>query len=275
MTAPTFTPLRPRRNPLPAITFLIALSAIGAGLYLALTTHRTTLIAVWARPVAAGQQIQPDDVSTLAVPANRPASLEGIPDPSLVIGQWTTRSVGEGEIIYPSQIQAVAPTAPHYPNGEILPDGMVAVPFSLQTVGPITDRDYINVNVIDPSGDPQACTALGGTPNQPIAPLTEQQAPAITCRLIPRMEILYVDEGANIAFLSATPYQSQVIYTLTAQEGTRLYGERYGAAAPPLPYLSRLAPNEIDPALLTGSISETLPLLPGVWASVPATGGGK
>lgn len=279
MTTPTFTPIRPRRNPLPIITLAIALVAIGAGFYLALTTHRTTLIAVWARPVAAGQPIQPEDLTTLAVPADRPPALEGIADPALLVGQWTTRSVGQGEIIYPSQVQASAPSTPYYPNGEALPEGFVAVPFSLQTVGPVTDRDYINVNVIDPSGDPRRCSELGGTPSSFNATMTEAPAtPVVTCRLIPQMEILYVDQAANVAYLAATPYQSQVIYTLTAQDGTRLYGERYGATSPALPYLTRLDPNVIDPALLTGSVSETLPLLPGIWPETlpgTVTGGGK
>lgn len=288
-TTPTFTPVRQRRNLLAPLVFLLAVLAVGAGLWIALTSQRTTLVAAWARPVAAGQQIGPDDVTTMTVPANRPPALQGIADPALLIGQWTTRSVGQGELAYPAQVQAVAPTVPFYPNGETLPDGMVAVPFDLRTVGPVTDRDQINVNVIDPSGDPQRCTALGGTVLNPSAadsttttiPTTATtalpdadaahdplgQPIAVTCRLLPRMEILYVDGAAHIAFLAATPYQSQVIYTLTAQAGVQLYGERYGATAPALPYLTRMEPTTINPTLLTGPVSVTTPLLPGVWAT--------
>lgn len=272
---PTFTPVRSRRNILPALLVLIALAAIGGGLWIALTAQRTTFIAAWARPVAAGQIITDEDVTTMAVPVDRAPGLTGVADPAQLVGRWTTRAVGAGELVYPDQSSATAPGVPFYPNGESLPDGLVAVPFSLKTVGPVSDHDTINVGLIDRTGNPSRCVTMGGMPSQPaqsnpVEPMGGEvdpysTLPAITCRLIPQVPILYVDQDAQIAFLAVTPYQSQVIYTLSAQSDAQLYGERYGSNAPALPYLTRMDPSQIDPVLLTGPVSATTPLLPGVW----------
>ena len=280
---------------LPALGMTFALLMMALGLYFAVTNNRTDNVTVWARPVMAGQQIVREDLAVIALPVQRPDSLAVVHNVDAVVGMWSTRSVGSNELVSAAQVQVDAPTVPFYPSGESLPTGMVALPFSIKSVGPVTERDTINVNFVDRTGDPTRCAALGGTPLPATVVLSTTAAPApmtgdpfnpalttgltdstgqpiaATCRLIPQLNVLYVDSAAQIAFLAATPYQSQAVYTLAGSEDVTLYGERYGATAPTLPYLTRLDPASINATLLTGMVTETTPLLPGVRAVVPGT----
>ncbi|NTW98215.1 MAG: flagellar biosynthesis protein FlgA, partial [Oscillochloris sp.] len=68
--------------------------------------------------------------------------------------------------------------------------------------------------------------------------ITAQSRP-YACRLLSAVRVLYVDEGAGVAYLELTPYQSHTIWALQAA-GLQLWGERYGAASAPLQGLDRL-----------------------------------
>ncbi len=269
--ANTLTPRKSSRSwILPLLLVVGSLVVIGLGLYMTIVGNRSELVLVWARPVVAGQQISDEDITTMALPINRPEQLQTLKGSSNIIGMWATRSTGTGELVTAQQLSAEAPTTPYYPNGAKLPENMVALPFSLQSVGPIDDHDTVNISFVDTTGDPQRCSALGGQsaqatalPNTPSADTQGNPLP-ITCRLLPQVPVLYVDQGDKIAYLAVTPYQSQVVYTLSALETVQLYGERYGTTSSPLPYMTLLTPSSIDADLLTGPVSETTPLLPGM-----------
>lgn len=266
-TSGTLTPRRPRRTwIMPAILTLIALLISGSGLGLALTANQTEQVLVWARPVVAGQRISAEDITTIALPINRPPALNTLSEGNQPVGLWVLRNNNTGELINSSQLSTTAPTIPFYPNGASLPANMVALPFATDTIGPLSDNDTININFIDSSGDPQRCTALGGTSEQIEAIANDLQGKhlPITCRLLPQMEVLYVDSANQIAYLAATPYQSQAVYTLSAIEHVQLYGERYGSTSEALPYLTLLNPANLNADMLTGPVSTTNPLLPGI-----------
>lgn len=285
---------RKTKNPwiLSVLVFIVALAIVLAGLFFAYQANRKENVAVWARDIAAGQQITATDMQYVAMPVERPVNVAMIPDSTMVIGMWTTRNVGKDELVTPAQLQRSAPTVPFYPNGEQLPTGYVALPFSLKTVGPVGDNDKVNVNFVDTSGDPDRCAAMGGMPLAATTPVSTTNQPETAtntttmssgaiqmdaagqplptaCRLIPQADILYVNQEQQVAYLAVTPYQSQVIYLLGASANTTLYGERYGSTSPALPYLTKLQPQDINGNLLTGSVSDTLPLLPGIHAVLP------
>ena len=254
---------------MPALMVVIAIVIIAIGVYMSFINNRTELVQVWARPVVAGQQITADDLTTIALPINRPETLATVSQHSNLIGLWALRSAATGELIAPAQVSTTAPTTPFYPNGVALPADMVALPFSLESVGPVNDRDTINVNFIDAAGDPKRCHSLGGSTDVPSAIRADAYGNPLplTCRLLPQMDVLYVDQVTQIAYLAATPYQSQAVYTLAALENVQLYGERYGSTSAALPFLSPLDPVSIEADMLTGTTTDTNQLLPGFYQS--------
>jgi len=66
--------------------------------------------------------------------------------------------------------------------------------------------------------------------------------------------VLFVDEGASVAYLELTPYQAQTVWAMQAA-GLQLWGERYGSLSDPLPSLIRLDIGQITIPALTAPAS--------------------
>ncbi|WP_322820735.1 SAF domain-containing protein [Chloroflexus sp.] len=235
---------RRRSNPLPAI--LIGLGLLITAVFTVIAfmeASRSEPVVILARDVPYGQQISADDLAVVLLPRHRPVQLTGISSPALAVGQYAARHLAANDLLQPSMLMEHAPTQPVYPNGEALTSGMVAVPFSTETIGPLTHRDRINIGFSDPNGSPDVCdqarqAAEGREPtvNPPASPL---QPRPYACRLLSGARVLYVDGEAGIAYLELTPYQSHVIQAVQAA-GLPLWGERYGSDSPILPALDRL-----------------------------------
>ncbi|NNJ12905.1 SAF domain-containing protein [Chloroflexales bacterium ZM16-3] len=234
---------RRRANPLPAIILAagliaaIALAALGF-----LESRKTEAVIILARDVPYGQQISAEDLGVVELPLHRPAQLAGVSRPAAAIGQYAARNLGASDLLQPAMLIAEPPGQPVYPNGEQLTLNMVPLPFATATVGPISYRDRLNIGFSDPSGAPDLCdqarSAAGGAPS--VAPsVISAQARPYACRLLGSVRVLYVDEGAGVAYLELTPYQAHTIWALQAA-GLQLWGERYGAESLPLDALDRL-----------------------------------
>jgi len=175
---------------------------------------------------------------------------------------------------------AEPPRRPVYPSGEELAPNMVAIPFSLQTTGPLTHTDVLNIGFYDESGDPRRCqaspasassgtaadedtgtsdahamamgsNATAGVPDDPDSTLPPSDAVTGTqpyaCRLLVAVNVLDVNPDTESAYLELTPYQAQAIRAVQAAS-LPLFAERATTGAAPLPALTRLDPSQFTRA---------------------------
>ncbi|MCX7861204.1 SAF domain-containing protein [Chloroflexus sp.] len=250
---------RRRANPLPAI--LIGLGLIITAIFTGwafFEAGQSEPVVILARDVPYGKQLSADDLAVVLLPRHRPAQLTGIGSPSLVVGQYATRNLAANDLLQPSMIAERPPAQPIYPNGEALTPGMVPVPFSTETIGPLTHHDRVNIGFNDPNGSPDVCdqtrrVAEGRVPSvqPPASPLPPRP---YACRLLSGARVLYVDAEAQVAYLELTPYQSQAIWALQAA-GLPLWGERYSSDAPMLPALERLDIGQFTVEELTAPVA--------------------
>jgi hypothetical protein len=262
--------LTPKRSNLaPALLLILGLIiALSAATYGYIESRRTEKVIIAVRSVPYGQQISADDLGTIELPLHRPVQLAGIADPNQVIGTWAAREVGPNDIVQPTMLLATAPDQPVYPSGQKLDRDTVPIPFSTETIGPLTYRDVVNVGYNATSGDPQLCLANGGS----VSVSTPAPAPAVTgdsasypqgrpfaCRLLQRIKVLWVDTEKNVAYLQMTPYQAHTVWALQAAN-VQLWGERYGASSDELPSLDRLDAAQVELNRLTMTLTDTLKL---------------
>lgn len=281
---PTSAPLsqalaRKRGNPLPAV--LLACGLIVAVTFAALgylESQKTETVVVLARDVPYGQQISAEDISLIALPLHRPAQLAGINDPAAVVGRYAARDLGANDLVQAPMLLDEPPTQPVYPNGQTLSPNMVPVPFSTATIGPLSHRDRVNIGFNDRSGAPDLCdrakrSAAGDGPSLAPSASGDGQPRPYACRLLSSVRVLYVDEGAGVAYLELTPYQAHTIWALQAA-GLELWGERYGAASTPLISLDRLDIGQVSAERLDAPPVEdpaATATLPGANSQVPGS----
>jgi hypothetical protein len=274
---------RKKANPLPAL--LLALGVIVALGFAALgylESQRTEMVVVLTRDIAYGQQISAEDVGTVALPLHRPAQLAGISAPAAVVGQYAARNLGANDMAQPAMLMPAPPTQPVYPNGEQLGVNMVPVPFSVAALGPVTDRDRVNLGFSDATGDPALCdaakTAAAGARPTPLSPAVAEASALrpYACRLLSSVRVLWIDGG--VAYLELTPYQAQAVWAMQAA-GVQLWGERYGLASDPLPAFDRLDFGQVNeeellapaPTPLPRANPLELPAIPGANSPLPGS----
>jgi hypothetical protein len=297
--------LAPKKsNLVPTLLLLVGLViAIGAAAYGYIESQRTEKVMIIAHPVPYGKQIVADDLATIELPLHRPVQMAGITDPSAVVGRWAARDLGQNDLVNASMLLAQPPDHPVYPNGRELHKNMVPVPFATSTIGPLTDRDLVNLGFV--STDPKLCNQVGGTilqtpagtlidmktaPGKPIqsgtvdtsavaapvpavdpsAPQTGQQLRPYACRFLQRLPVLYIDNAT--AYLETTPYQAHAIWALQAS-GSQLWGERYGVSSDPLPPIDKLDASMVTLDRLTAPITDTTVLSSTLSASGQIPGG--
>jgi hypothetical protein len=266
--------LTPKRQNMTAALLLITglVLCISAAAYGFIESRRTERVVIAARDVPYGHQFVADDLAIIELPLHRPVQLAGVTDPALVIGQYAARTIGPNDIVQRTMLQASPPDDPVYPNGAELGRDMVPVPFALAALGPVTDRDTVNIGFA--SADPELCdreiadVALGAVLGEP-APLTNGGADAphfaraYACRFMSGVPILYIEggESGGVAYLEMTPAQAQGLRALQAA-GVTLWGERYGAHSTPLLFMDRLDASQVTLPDLTQPVSTTLRVEP-------------
>jgi len=262
--------LNPKRSNLaPALLLILGLIiALSAATYGYIESRRTEKIIIAVRSVPYGQQFTADDLGTIELPLHRPIQLAGIADPNQVISTWAAREIGPNDLLQPNMLLATVPDQPVYPSGQKLDKDTVPVPFSTETIGPLTYRDVVNVGYNATSGDPQLCLANGGS----VSASTPATAPGamgdsasypqgrpFACRLLQRIKVLWVDTEKNVAYLQMTPYQAHTVWALQAAQ-VQMWGERYGASSDELPSLDRLDAAQVELNRLTMTLTDTLRL---------------
>lgn len=269
-SAPLSQALAPRRsNVVPVLLLIVGIVvAVGAAAYGWIESRRTEQVLVALAPIPAGHQITAEAVGMIELPRYRPAPLAGLSDVGRVVGMWTTRDIGTEDLLKPDMLTTSPPDQPVYPNGARLTRNMVPIPFSTTTIGPLSDRDLVNIGFSDPSGDPLTCqqaqaAATDGAATPSSVPSLGVLAHPYACRILQRVRVLYVDEGAGLAYLELTPRQSHLIWAIQATS-LALWGERYGTSSDPLPQLDRLDLQHVTLDDLTNPISATQrPIIPG------------
>lgn len=229
------------------LAVMVCAGAAGYGYYLQSLTEQ---VVVAVKPLVFGQQITAEDVGTIEVPLHRPQQLAGITMPEVVVGKWASGDVRPNDLIQPAMLLDQAPDAPVFPSGEELAQDMVVLPFSTETVGPLTNRDLINIGFNDPSGEPTRCMSAGGSgagaPSVDVAGKPQPYA----CRLVPGVNVLHVDVEQAIAYLEVPPATSHAVWSLQAA-GLQLWGERQGSTSEVLAPVDRLDPAQIQPEMVT------------------------
>lgn len=265
--------LTPKKsNLVPALLLILGIVvALSAATYGYIESRRTERVLIAVRSVPFGQQITVDDLGTIELPMHRPAQVAGIGNPNLVIGRWAAREIGPNDLLQRNMLLDTRPDQPVYPSGVKLDRDTVPVPFSLDTIGPLTHHDVVNVGYNSQTGDPAMCRANGGDVQEtgPVEVGAVRGRP-FACRLLQRVKVLYVDEGKGVVYLQMTPYQAHTIWSLQATQ-VQLWGERYGATSDELPSMDRLDASQIELDRLTMTLSDTLKLYSpqGVGGAIP------
>jgi hypothetical protein len=278
LSTPLSSALTPKKSHvLPALLFVIGIAAsLAAAAYGYIESRRTERVIIAARDVPYGQQITIDDLAVIELPLHRPMQVAGITDPNIVIGQYATRQIGTNDLLNPGMLSPDPPDEPVYPNGRKLERNMVPAPFALTGVGPITDRDRLNIGFI--ADDPSLCDrARADAPQGTVLeiPSTALVAPegmrAYACRWMSGIPVLYIE--GEIAYLEMTPAQAHALRALQAAQ-VALWAERYGATSDPLQYLDRLDAAQVILPDLTRPVTETLRIEPQIvsGANAPAPG---
>jgi hypothetical protein len=271
-----------------SVVFMIVMAVVGF-----LQLARTERVIILVRPVAYGQLITAEDLATVEVSRHRPQQLAGVNDPSLAIGKYAARALAPDDLLQPSMLLDDAPSRPVYPSGEELGAEMVAVPFSTETTGPITNTDVLNIGFYDESGDTRRCVDPSmQQPQAAVAPSDDEQ-PAIdaqtvpddaqqttgpagqpyACRLLVNVNVLHVDAAKATAFLELTPYQAQAMRAVQAA-ALPLYAERSTAGLAELEPLTRLDPSQLARDALLTPAQASDASLPGS-GSVDSVGEGR
>lgn len=271
-----------KNNALPLILVALGLIvAIGFAVLGYLESQRTETVTIFIRDVPYGQQITAEDLGTIELPLHRPEQLAGIRNAQAVVGQYAARSLGVNDLAQPAMLMPEPPGQPVYPNGKELAINMVPFPFATDTIGPITDRDLLNIGFNDSSGDPALCdAALSASQGNEPTTKQPQNSPAIprayACRLLAGVEILYI-EGAT-AYIQLTPYQAQTLWALEASN-LPLWGERFGLESDvaELGVLDRLDMGQVNATDLTAPVPTPQPTveadstIPGSTTDIPGS----
>ena len=268
--------LTPKKSNLVPVLLLLTglIVCLAAAAYGYIESRRTETVVIAARDIPYGRQIVADDLAVIELPLHRPVQLAGIIDPTAVIGQYAARQIGPNDIVQPPMLLPAPPEDPVYPNGATLGRNMVPVPFALATLGPMTDRDRVNIGFTTTDAalcDRAAADIPPGAVRPPAAPVaqdtdsaTSEGAPqtpprAYACRLLSSAKILYID--GETAYLEMTPAQAHILWALQAS-GVAMWGERYGALSTPLMSLDRLDAGQVTLPDLTGPVTDTLRVEP-------------
>jgi hypothetical protein len=267
--------LTPKKRNLVAPLLLIVglVVCIGAAAYGYIESRRTEQVVIAARDIPYGRQISADDLAVIELPLHRPVQVAGLTNPSAVIGQYAARQIGPNDILQGPMLMPNPPDDPVYPNGSKLDRDMVPVPFALAALGPITDRDLVNIGFTTTDAtlcDRELADVPAGTVLPPPAPsaaasgddaTSQTLRRAFACRYMSNVRILYID-GAT-AYLEMTPSQAHSMWALQAA-GVQMWGERYGAKSTPLMYMDRLDAGQITLPDITLPVSQTIRVEPGL-----------
>lgn len=274
LSTPLSSALTPKKSQVaPVLLLIIGVAAsLAAAAYGYIESRRTERVIIAARDVFYGQQIAADDLAVIELPLHRPMQVAGITDPGAVIGKYATRHIGVNDLLQPGMLSPSPPDEPVYPNGRKLERNMVPAPFALTGVGPVTDRDRLNIGFI--ASDPLLCDRARAdvSPetvlNAPTTPLVMQEgARAYACRWMSGIPLLYID--GEIAYLEMTPAQAHALRALQAAN-VALWAERYGATSDPLQYMDRLDAAQVILPDLTRPVTETLRIEPQIVAGATA-----
>ncbi len=273
LSTPLSSALTPKKSQVaPVLLLIIGIAAsLAAAAYGYIESRRTERVVIAARDVPYGQQITADDLAVIELPLHRPVQVAGITDPNAVVGQYATRQIGMNDLLQPGMLAADPPDEPVYPNGRKLERNMVPAPFALTGVGPVTDRDRLNIGFI--AGDPSLCNRAradvpaGTVLDIPSTLVALEGMRAYACRWMSGIPILYIEE--DIAYLEMTPAQAHALRALQAAN-VALWAERYGATSDPLQYMDRLDAAQVILPDLTRPVTETLRIEPQIVSGVSA-----
>lgn len=268
---PSTNRVEPRRSTLlPTVLTLCAIiAALAAAGYGIVQQRRTERVVVATRTIPNGARITSDDLGLIDVPLHRPQQLAGMTEPTLVVGQWTTREIGPNALLQPDMVQSAPPGQPVYPSGELLGADMVVLPISTEQIGPVTSADMLHIGYLDQTGDPLRCQAEATTlttqlpraadTDASVATTPDGNAQPYACRLLTNLNILWVDDAAKVAYVEVPPPGALAYWSLKAA-GLVTWAERYGAISTPLAPLDRLDPAQITVSAVATPLTSTTQL---------------
>jgi hypothetical protein len=173
------------------------------------TATRTEPLVVAAVDIAPGTRITADMLSSIDAPLVRPAALQGIHDPSALVGSYARVQLSANQVLQPALVQNTPLSQHSYINGNLPAETLSADVFelSLQGMSSVTSQDQVNILVL-------VDEAQGRDPAFSVGEMDAPGSGARVIRVMKALNILHVNEQA--AFLDVTHAQSQYLWALAA-----------------------------------------------------------
>lgn len=223
-------------------SLLLAAAALATGSLswvLATGAAQTDPVLLAAISVAPGEQITAAQLTIVQAPRFRPAALQGIADPALVIGQYARVQISPNQLVTPDLVQPV-PLGQHvFVNGALPAELLQATVYELPrtALSSITAQDRVNILVlVDETRGPDPTFSVGAidTPGRG----------ARVVRVLRDLNVLAVNE--RTAFLEVSDTQSVYLWSLQ-NSGVTVVGELAAASGAPLGpvQLAELSPDDL------------------------------
>lgn len=222
---------------------LLALAALVTGALawvLATGAAQTDPVVFAAVAVAPGEQITAAQLTIVQAPRFRPAPLQGIADPALVVGQYAWVQISPNQLVTPDLVQP-APLNRHvFVNGALPAELLEATVYELPRIAlsTVTAQDRVNILVI-------VDETRGREPAFSVGAIDTPGRGARVVRVLRDLNVLAVNE--RTAFLEVSHTQSLYLWSLQSS-GVSVVDELSATDGAPLGplQLAELAPDDLE-----------------------------
>lgn len=226
-------------------SMLLALAALATGSLswiLATGAAQTEPVVLVAVSVAPGEQITAVQLTLVQAPRYRPAALQGITDPALVIGQYARVQLSPNQLMTPNLVQPV-PLGQHvFVNGALPAELLQATVYELPrtALSTVTAQDRVNILVL-------VDETRGHDPAFSVGTIDTPGRGARVVRVLRDLNVLAVNE--RTAFLEVSHTQSVYLWSLQ-NSGVTIVGELAAVSGAPLGpvQLAELSPADLGMA---------------------------
>lgn len=188
---------------------LLALGTAGTAWVGYSSAARTEPLVVAAQSIPPGARLTADMLTTIQAPLVRPAALQGVADPSSLIGAYARTALSPDQIIRPELVQP-EPLEQHvYANDSLPAETLTSDVFELALTGisSVNARDRVNILVLIDEAHGNDTSFSAGQMDAP------GSGPRVV-RALTNLNVLHVDDKA--AYLEVSHAQSQYLWSLAA-----------------------------------------------------------
>ncbi|HMO57205.1 MAG TPA: SAF domain-containing protein [Roseiflexaceae bacterium] len=211
------------------VSMLLAVAALVTGSLswvLATGAAQTDPVVLVSIAVAPGEQITAAQLTLVQVPRFRPAALQGITDPALVIGQYARVQLSPNQLVTPDLVQPMPLSRHVFVNGPLPAELLQATVYELPrtALSTVTAQDQVNILVL-------VDETRGRDPAFSVGTIDTPGRGARVVRVLRDLNVLSVNE--RTAFLEVSHTQSVYLWSLQSS-GATVVGELTVAGGAPL-----------------------------------------